>query len=101
MGRLPRRGRILSIPRQLRQLFAFIWISADAKVDVNQLWIKYKNYLCEDYFKRNIPIDAAETLALAYMQEILKSNGLSFAKIGLPSVRYVLSVISNFSDDDH
>ena len=96
MGRLPRRGRILSIPRQLRQLFAFICISADGKVDVNQLWIKYKNYLCEDYLKRKIPVDAAETLAFAYMQEILKSNGLSLAKIGLPSVRYVLSVSSNF-----
>ena len=87
--------------RQLRQLFAFICISADAKVDVNQLWIKYKHSLCENYLKRKIQVNAAEALALAYVLEILKSNGLSLGKLGLPSVRYVPSVDSNFSYDDH
>ena len=89
------------MPRQLRQLFAFICISADAKVDVNQLWIKYKHYLCEDFLKRKIPVDASETLALAYMQDILRSNGLSLEKLGLPSVQYVPSEDSSFSDDDY
>ena len=87
--------------RQLRQLFAFIFISSDAKVDINQLWIKYKKYLCEDYLKRKISVDSAETIALAYMQEILKSNGLSLTKIGLTFVRYVPSIDLNFSYDDH
>ena len=48
--------------RQLRQLFAFICISVDVKVDINQLWIKFKNKLCKDYLKRTIPVDAAEAL---------------------------------------
>ena len=51
--------------------------------------------------KRKIPVDTAEALALAYVQEILKSNGLSLEKLGLASVRYVPSVDSNFSYDDH
>ena len=44
------------MPRQMRQLFAFICISTDVKVDLNQLWIKYKHSLYEDYLKRKLPV---------------------------------------------
>ena len=55
------------MPRQLPQLFAFHCISVDGKVDINQLWMKYKNFPCEDFFKQKISVDAAEALFLTYL----------------------------------
>ena len=51
--------------------------------------------------KRKIFVDAGETLALTFLQETLKLNGLSLEKISLPSVGYIPSVNLNYSVDDH
>ena len=57
--------------------------------------------MCEDFLRRRIPVDAAEALALAYMQENFRSNGISIDQIGLPAVQNVSSIDSTFSDGDH
>ena len=93
-------GVSYQMPKQLRQLFAFICISAGSSVDALNLWTKYKQFLCEDFALKLLP-DAAESLALASIQEILTSNGLSLKKLGLPCIQYVPSNISSFNIDDH
>ena len=57
--------------------------------------------MCKDFLRRRISVDAAEALALAFMQKIFRLNGLSLDKLGLPAVQYVPSMDSTFSDDDH
>ena len=88
------------MPKQLRQLFAYICISAGSSVDALKLWTKYKQFLCEDFAFKRSP-DAAESRALAAIQEILTYNGLSLKTLGLPSIQYVPSNDSNINIDDH
>ena len=88
------------MPKQLRQLFAYICISAGSSVDALKLWTKYKQFLCEDFAFKRLP-DAAEFLALAAIQEILTSNGLNLKTLGLRSIQYVPSNDSNFNIVDH
>ena len=88
------------MPRQLRQLFAFICISAGSSVNALQLWSKYNKYLCEDFLLTR-PMPAAEALALAYIQQILNSNGLSLDKVGLPSAQYVPPYEESLNKDEH
>ena len=88
------------MPKQLRQLFAFICISAGSSVDALNLRTKYKQFLREDCALTRSP-DAAESLALASIQEIFTSNGISLTKLGLLSIQYVPSNISSFNIDNY
>ena len=89
------------MPKQLCQRFAFICIFTEAKVDVNQLWLKYKHYMCEDFLKRKIRVKSADALALTYVQKCFRLNCFSFDKLGFPAVQYVPSMELTLTDNDY
>ena len=89
------------MPFQLRLLFAFICLSAGATVDPMKLWEKYKVRLCEDLYRKFPAPEAAESRALALIQQILDSAHLSLSQLGLPAAHDLLPIDQFPSDVDH
>ncbi|XP_036146775.1 uncharacterized protein LOC118646933 [Monomorium pharaonis] len=59
------------MPGELRELFAYICIYGNI-TNVPIIWNKYKEYMIEDYVKKNS--ENPENMALNHIQEILKNN---------------------------
>ena len=90
------------MPRQLRQLFAFMIISAGVHMDANKLWMKYKDKLCEDLCAHNKRSkQAAEALAFSFIKKILIANGVQYDELQLPPVPHLPPDEQQFSDADH
>ncbi len=64
------------MPRQLRQLFAFICIFGTPK-NPRSLWDRFRSLLIEDYLKKFCEINA-ELIAMREIEDILRFHGKNY-----------------------
>lgn len=69
------------MPRQLRELFAYICCFCEP-VSPHTLWMNFKDKLIEDM--RELGQNEDENIAVQHINKILKENGLDCGGIGLP-----------------
>jgi len=67
------------MPRQLRQLFAYICVFCEPKFP-NVLWENYKNHHIEDFLHQNLDEEAAINIALRDIQDVLMLHGKKCAR---------------------
>ena len=70
------------MPRELRALFAMICCHSEP-INPLQLWLNYKTYMTEDYY-RTMPMDEAARKALIDIQAIVNQSGNQLH----PCIRY-------------
>ena len=74
------------MPKQLRLLFATICIYCNP-TDPNELWVDFKEAMCEDFIYQGDRVDVAEQKALQDIESTLQQFGMSCKSIKLPDIQ--------------